>query len=57
MTSKLAKTIVKQITPVLEKTIKNTKAKLVFHTYSGEYFPLYKVENKKKTPNEYQSYD
>lgn len=62
MSSKIAKIVVKQITgikmtPVLQKTIKKTNTKLVVHTYSGEYFPLYKSENKLKSANEYQAYD
>lgn len=61
MSSKIAKTVVKQITgikmtPILQKTIKKNDTKLVVHTYSGEYFPLYKPENKLKSPNEYQAY-
>ncbi len=47
-----------RVTPVLKKKLEN-KSRLVSHTYSGEYFPLYKNDNKKRIRhvNDYQGYD
>jgi len=60
---KITKNIVKiKTTPVLKNVCKiSTKKpdhKLVLHTYSGEYFPLYKNEPRRfRHANEYQAYD
>lgn len=46
-----------KITPVLKKTLEKSNVKLVVHTYGGEYFPLYKNEQKRiRDINEYQAY-
>ena len=48
-----------KVTSVCTEKLKNSIFKLVNHTYSGEYFPLYKNANKNRVRNvnEYQGYD
>jgi len=48
-----------KVTTVFKEKLKNSKFKLVTHTYSGEYFPIYKNDDKNRirNVNEYQSYD
>lgn len=48
-----------KVTPIVKKSLENNSQKLVSHTYSGEYFPIYKNDNKSRVRNvnEYQSYD
>jgi hypothetical protein len=54
-TIKLVKQLIK-VTPVLKRKV--DKPKIIVHTYSGEYFPLYKNEQTRvKNINEYQTYD
>ena len=46
-----------KVTPVLKEVLQKNKVKVVAHTYSGEYFPLYKNEPRKiQTSNEYQAH-
>ena len=46
-----------KITPILKKNLQNDKSKLVVHTYSGEYFPVYKNESRKlRSIHEYQAH-
>ena len=48
-----------KVTPVLKGKLKNSKFKFIVHTYSGEYFPLYKNDIKKRIRhvNDCQGYD
>lgn len=56
-TIKLVKQLIK-VTPVLKRKVDKPKIKIIVHTYSGEYFPLYKNEQTRvKNINEYQTYD
>ena len=46
-----------KITPALKEVLQKNKVKVVAHTYSGEYFPLYKNEPRKvRSSNEYQAH-
>ena len=47
-----------KVSSVLKNNLEKSKIKLVVHTYSGEYFPLYKNGDKKifRNVNEYQAY-
>jgi len=55
--TKLVKQLIK-VTPVLKRKVDKPNVKLNVHTYSGEYFPLYKNEQiRVKNINEYQTYD
>ena len=46
-----------KVTPVLKKKLEADKTKVIAHTYSGEYFPLYQNEQGKvQSSYEYQAH-